>query len=843
MEDANMKWARALTAILPVIVVCTMTTQANAVTVTIDGAVKHQTMDGFGGAESWRKPPASMYTRIFDDLGVSILRFQMFAYTESTPDQPGDRAADNDNDDPFSIDWNGVDTNIIGWCASLLQAAQSRGVKIIGTTWSPPAWMKNNNLVESSSTFKSGYEDELVEFIQIWVEGMERYHGVHVDSVTIQNEPDNLPPWPGCKYTPAQLRDIIKLLGARFAAEGITTEIHAPDMTSLNNFNNSYADTICQDPVAKGYVDQLATHPYWSSFGNPDSHINGWIAAHNLASGYGKPLWQTEYTGRGVGTFPSDAFLLVQHVHNALVYGHVSAWLCYELYKDGGGSDGVIGDSGPYPRFYALKQYYRYVRPGAVRVKAESSNKDILATSFIHEQDNTFTIVVINRDSSDQAVDFDMNNLQALSTLDVIRTSATEKSVNLGQLSVVNNAFTCALPRESITTFTGPCAFVSAIIQPAIDDANDGDTIVIEPGHYYESVDLKGKNLTLTSTKPNDPTVVVATVIDGGNKAVTISNGEGPTCVLAGLTITGAKTGIYCSGTSPTIANCCVTGNSGTGIEMRNGSKPTITNCSIVANTGNGIEMRPKVGGRFTYSNYPIITNCIIAGNVQHGIWGGVPTIANCTIVGNRRCGISTPMPTVTNSVVHGNGSSSNAVQIESDFAAVSYSNVQGSWPGIGNIEADPCFVSPGYWGDADDPHVSADSNDLNAIWVDGDYHLRSQAGRWDPNSQSWVKDVVTSLCIHAGDPNSDWTAELWPHGQRINIGAYGGTPQAGMSLSSIGNIADLNNDDSVDCRDMTILTNEWLRQEVLLFEDLDRNGVVGIKDFCIFADNWLWEQ
>ena len=77
-------------------------------------------------------------------------------------------------------------------------------------------------------------------------------------------------------------------------------------------------------------------------------------------------------------------------------------------------------------------------------------------------------------------------------------------------------------------------------------------------------------------------------------------------------------------------------------------------------------------------------------------------------------------------------------------------------------------------------------------MWIDGwgiptngDYHLKSQAGRWDVNSQSWVQDDVTSPCIDAGDQGSDWTAELRPHGECINMGAYGGTPQASMSFQS----------------------------------------------------------
>ena len=70
-------------------------------------------------------------------------------------------------------------------------------------------------------------------------------------------------------------------------------------------------------------------------------------------------------------------------------------------------------------------------------------------------------------------------------------------------------------------------------------------------------------------------------------------------------------------------------------------------------------------------------------------------------------------------------------------------------------------------------------------FWVRADYHLCSQAGRWDPSSQTWVQDDIDCPCVDAGDPDWDWTGEIWPHGDRINMGAYGGTPQASMSLSA----------------------------------------------------------
>jgi hypothetical protein len=120
-----------------------------------------------------------------------------------------------------------------------------------------------------------------------------------------------------------------------------------------------------------------------------------------------------------------------------------------------------------------------------------------------------------------------------------------------------------------------------------------------------------------------------------------------------------------------------------------------------------------------------------------------------------------------------------------------------------------------------------------------GDYHLQSQAGRWDPDSKTWVADGVASPCIDAGDPNSDWTGELWPHGKRINMGAYGGTAEASMSLSAEGNIADLNYDNMVDVEDLYCFAEQWLVEAGTIKEDLDRNGLVDFVDFSILGQNW----
>ena len=127
----------------------------------------------------------------------------------------------------------------------------------------------------------------------------------------------------------------------------------------------------------------------------------------------------------------------------------------------------------------------------------------------------------------------------------------------------------------------------------------------------------------------------------------------------------------------------------------------------------------------------------------------------------------------------------------------VTHCDVQGGWPGDGNIDSDPGFA------DAED----------------GDYHLNSQAGRWDATAEQWVTDNVTSPCIDAGDPASPIGHEPFPNGGRINMGAYGATAQA--SKSYFGGppcqtiiAGDVNGDCVVDLADVAIVALHWLTDE-----------------------------
>jgi hypothetical protein len=245
------------------------------------------------------------------------------------------------------------------------------------------------------------------------------------------------------------------------------------------------------------------------------------------------------------------------------------------------------------------------------------------------------------------------------------------------------------------------------------------------------------------------------------------------------------------------------------------------------------------------------IINNIIAGNISESGGGlfSCTQIYNNTIVGNiaRVSGgaLGQCPGYIINNIIAFNkagvvgGIYGTSVNSYNSFWSNEGGNVGGGTSiGLGDLVANPLFAGNGYWDDNGTPNESDD------FWVAGDYHLQSETGRWNPAAFGWVADGRTSPCIDAGDPDSDWTAELWPHGRRTNIGAYGGTTQASMSLSPVGTPANLNPDlndanDWIDQRDMALLSDKWLSCEAPLVQDINRDGLVDLVDFALLVDNW----
>ena len=132
----------------------------------------------------------------------------------------------------------------------------------------------------------------------------------------------------------------------------------------------------------------------------------------------------------------------------------------------------------------------------------------------------------------------------------------------------------------------------------------------------------------------------------------------------------------------------------------------------------------PGGGVECDYSSSPTLTNCTISANTASSYGAGM----HC---------YSSSSPTLTNCIL--SGDSPGEIYVSSSTPVVRYCDVQGGYTGTGNLNLDPLFINA----------------------VAGDYHL----GPLSP-------------CIDAGDPASDFSLEPEPDGGRINMGAYGNTPE-----------------------------------------------------------------
>jgi len=261
-------------------------------------------------------------------------------------------------------------------------------------------------------------------------------------------------------------------------------------------------------------------------------------------------------------------------------------------------------------------------------------------------------------------------------------------------------------------------------IQEAIDFALDNEQIVVLAGRYTGkgNRDIDFKGKILTIRSEAGPATCVIDC-QGLGRGFNFHSGEGRDTVMEGFTIINGK------------------GDNGGAISCMNNSCPTIRNCIFSRNTALGL------GGAVSNSDSAVaLINCTFHANTD--MFGGGAV-----------CNFSEGM-IITNCILRDNEPG----EVYSfGTMDVTYSNISGGFTGEGNINVDPLFA------DADN----------------GDYHLKSQAGRWEPIGENWITDEVTSPCIDAGDPNSPVGEEPEPNGGIINMGAYGGTAEASKSPSA----------------------------------------------------------
>lgn len=246
--------------------------------------------------------------------------------------------------------------------------ALNPSIKILGSPWSAPAWMKTNNAFVGGSLqpqYYGVYAQYLVKYIQAM-----KAEGITVDAITPQNEPLNPSNNPSMMMQATEQADFIKnFLGPAFAAAGITTKIIVWDH---NCDRPAYPIAILNDAAAKPFVDGSAFHLYSGS-------ISALTDVHNAHPD--KAVYFTEQWVGGPGNFGGD---LSWHIENVII-GATRNWsrnaLEWNLASDpgynphtpGGCSTclGALTISGTPVRnvaYYIVAHASKFVRPGSVRI-------------------------------------------------------------------------------------------------------------------------------------------------------------------------------------------------------------------------------------------------------------------------------------------------------------------------------------------------------------------------------------------------------------------------------------------------------------------------------------------
>lgn len=325
-----------------------------------------------------------------------------------------------------------------------------------------------------------------------------------------------------------------------------------------------------------------------------------------------------------------------------------------------------------------------------------------------------------------------------------------------------------------------------ATIQQGIDSASDADTVIVAEGTYFENVYLHGKNIVLTSTDPLNPATVANTIINGNQagSVVTFSGTEDEACALSGFTIRNGQAyrgGGICGGlksysTHATIERNVVAGNVAQGEPQANGGGLALCDGPILNNTIS--ENVAKFGGGLSRCNGTIRGNSV-KDNRASSMGGGLiwcdGTILNNIVVGNQGSGLRECDGVVENNTVYANSHHSPGGGITCCDAVIrnciiwgnkSSNGSQVAWEGNSAYQSARfiyCCVEE--WTRGGEGNINRAPHLVNP--EAGDFHLTS----WSP-------------CIDAGDPESDFSAEPMPNGERVNMGAYGNTPEAASRSS-----------------------------------------------------------
>ncbi|HEX8378444.1 MAG TPA: hypothetical protein VF602_11560 [Pedobacter sp.] len=415
----------------------------------ITRAEKFQSIDGFGffGAQDvWWGSANDLFsdawaTAALTDLGVTIWRNEY--YPPVTASQAQDAT------------WDKQKPVVEG----LLRIANQNKVplKFIFTVWSPPASMKvqivpkgqpnegdpisglpntggtkgaDNEGITTDDHIAGTLDPAKYALFGNWLaDGIQLYKnlGIDVYAISPQNEPLFRQPFNSSYYKPSRYAEMLKnampVVKARFPNVKIFGSENMLDLEAGDAKPYFYGASLMPDVQALNNLDIWAFHGYQEGI-TPTATSklkNLWSTVNTTyTQPTGKPVWMTEtsgYTENWLETSAdkSGALDLALDIQSALIYGNASAWVWWQGsgYADSGvpmtqmGEYNLMSGTQKGKKYYASKHFYRFIRPGAKRVKLTFNETDkVLGSAFEHTSMGAFTIVLINTSDKNMKVNF-----------------------------------------------------------------------------------------------------------------------------------------------------------------------------------------------------------------------------------------------------------------------------------------------------------------------------------------------------------------------------------------------------------------------------------------------------
>ena len=371
----------------------------------------------------------------------------------------------NDNSNPEKINWRAFDFKA---CeleqAKIARAAAKRGVRtFVAASWSPPGWMKTNGSRKWGGQLRKGMEKELAELWTAYLLWMKQKQGVKVAGLAIQNEPEVPRPYPTAEFSPKSLDACARALLGRAGRARLKPRLLYPEVSQLGRLEKYLKAADRWTIKASGAI---SVHAYDLSvdFYNVDAYRTKWRDVRKLVSRYRKPLWMTEFSnysgafsGREQGTW-KEALAWARHMHLALVEGECSAVLFWGLYFDKKGEALIYAKenkAGKYeitPKFYTSRNYFRFVRPGAVRLECSPTGGKLEASAYWHSGSRKLTLVAINPGRKERFATLRISGLSEPKSTELYRTSEREKCLKLDLEKEKVDASRLRFPPESVTT-------------------------------------------------------------------------------------------------------------------------------------------------------------------------------------------------------------------------------------------------------------------------------------------------------------------------------------------------------------------------------------------------------